>query len=636
MTLTPRGQSTGKRPRNRCTLGLALLAPMIASTGCMNDPAPGTLGAAPIGPVADAGSTFVAVQADEHGDGHVVLDGTGSTSLFGPIVDYGWLLAGAKIARGSVAEMTLPVGRHEITLVVTDVTGLTASTRVIVTVAPFVDPAALPRFFLPWAPGHTFTVSQGNDGPFTHQGRFAWDFPMPVGTPVLAAAAGRVIEVRDNVASDGSTPQSPADAANYVTIDHGRGLQSFYAHLDDGGVAVVPGQLVVAGQVIGVSGNTGLSSAPHLHYEVFDVAGSSVPSGFVEVAASGGVAAAGDEAMSANELEVRSVEGYFPSSLPADAFLMNGVELTGPLPPAFYYENQTDYQISGRVLNDAARVCVALVDADSRETVFCDLLEVDEVGGFAIPFQFPAELVGPHFFGVISGPDGAEGVVPQPVVINPPGEGTRRPQAVIDRPSNPLVDFGDARPLIGSHSFSPGGRALTYRWQQVSGPPVLLADPAAADTAFTEVPGTGIGRVAFQLAVSDRYWHSLPAEVEFVMPDTFVVGRIGVSATPCLRPEECPVFDPPPPVITYSTELILGWVEVFNATVGDVLTFTVADPRGDIVRENELTILSEPASPSFWRFGSTSVGLKLLPGLWTGTFLRRGVAEATVTFRVEP
>jgi murein DD-endopeptidase MepM/ murein hydrolase activator NlpD len=93
-----------------------------------------------------------------------------------------------------------------------------------------------------------------NDGPVSsaHGGV---DFRAPTGTPVLAPAAGRVVlasrlQVRGNA----------------VVLDHGLGVYTLYAHLS--AFRVQPGALVKPGQVIGLSGNTGLSTGAHLHWEL--------------------------------------------------------------------------------------------------------------------------------------------------------------------------------------------------------------------------------------------------------------------------------------------------------------------------------------------------------------------------------
>ncbi|MDR0814497.1 MAG: M23 family metallopeptidase [Bacteroidales bacterium] len=81
------------------------------------------------------------------------------------------------------------------------------------------------------------------------------DFTAPIGTPIFATANGTVLE-------KGLYP----GFGNRIMIDHGNGCQTLYAHLAD--FAVRDGQQVKRGQVIGTVGNTGVSTGPHLHYEV--------------------------------------------------------------------------------------------------------------------------------------------------------------------------------------------------------------------------------------------------------------------------------------------------------------------------------------------------------------------------------
>ena len=82
-----------------------------------------------------------------------------------------------------------------------------------------------------------------------------WDQRAAPGTPVRAMAAGRVVfadmlEIR----------------GNYALVNHGLGIYSGYAHLSE--LLVSAGDALDAGQIIGMSGNTGRSSGPHLHWEV--------------------------------------------------------------------------------------------------------------------------------------------------------------------------------------------------------------------------------------------------------------------------------------------------------------------------------------------------------------------------------
>jgi LysM repeat protein len=84
------------------------------------------------------------------------------------------------------------------------------------------------------------------------------DYGMPVGSPLYAAAAGKVIIAKGSGWNGGY--------GNYVVIQHGNNTQTVYGHMSS--VAVSVGQTVVQGQLIGYSGNTGRSTGPHLHFEI--------------------------------------------------------------------------------------------------------------------------------------------------------------------------------------------------------------------------------------------------------------------------------------------------------------------------------------------------------------------------------
>jgi len=95
------------------------------------------------------------------------------------------------------------------------------------------------------------------------------------GTPILAAAAGTVVNLYD--AADEQVPGADAKGintenigGNMVVVDIGGGAFAFYAHMQRGSLKVKLGDKVTAGQVIGLLGNTGNSTAPHLHFHVMD------------------------------------------------------------------------------------------------------------------------------------------------------------------------------------------------------------------------------------------------------------------------------------------------------------------------------------------------------------------------------
>lgn len=99
----------------------------------------------------------------------------------------------------------------------------------------------------------------------------SWTF---YGKPVLAVRKARVVAAVDRFPDQ--TPNAPASVTideadgNYVILDLGRGRFAFYAHLKPNSVRVKKGDLVSKGDVIGLLGNSGSSTGPHLHFHVMN------------------------------------------------------------------------------------------------------------------------------------------------------------------------------------------------------------------------------------------------------------------------------------------------------------------------------------------------------------------------------
>jgi murein DD-endopeptidase MepM/ murein hydrolase activator NlpD len=112
-----------------------------------------------------------------------------------------------------------------------------------------------------------FQVNQGNCGASTHAAgselEYAYDFEMPVGTPVRAAREGVVMLVEGAYLEGNRT----RGHENYVVVRHDDDTLASYAHLTTDGVLVAVGRRVARGQVLGLSGGTG-TSLPHLHFHV--------------------------------------------------------------------------------------------------------------------------------------------------------------------------------------------------------------------------------------------------------------------------------------------------------------------------------------------------------------------------------
>jgi len=107
------------------------------------------------------------------------------------------------------------------------------------------------------------TRSPAHIGPLKH----AVDFIVPEGPPIYSVADGTVADIKDD-SNIGGRDIKYWNEGNYVIIKHSEEIYSEYEHLKYKGVNVKVDQKVKVGDLIGFSGNTGLSGGPHLHFEL--------------------------------------------------------------------------------------------------------------------------------------------------------------------------------------------------------------------------------------------------------------------------------------------------------------------------------------------------------------------------------
>ena len=123
-----------------------------------------------------------------------------------------------------------------------------------------------PKYVLPFPAGQSFLLLQGNCGKHSHVGNdaFSYDFRMPIGTYVIAMRDGKVVNLKEENRNGTNTN----DSLNFIIILHDDSTASRYLHLTQNGALVEKGQYVYAGDTIAISGDSGLSTEPHLHVDV--------------------------------------------------------------------------------------------------------------------------------------------------------------------------------------------------------------------------------------------------------------------------------------------------------------------------------------------------------------------------------
>ncbi len=204
---------------------------------------------------------------------------------------------------------------------------------------------------LPTPDGVEVVVTQGNDGDYTHVGdqRFAWDFGVPYGTTVHAAATGLVVWVEDGRIGAGPGPEW-RELANFVVLDHGGGLFTSYVHLGIGSARVSAGDVVEVGEVLAETGESGQLTGPHIHFQVENVWSESVPAVFARGGRCNWVPRIG-EVVVATAVELGLA--WALSEMPGEAFAEDGVVEVVGLPARLLSRTEL-YEVAGRVPARAA------------------------------------------------------------------------------------------------------------------------------------------------------------------------------------------------------------------------------------------------------------------------------------------
>jgi len=245
--------------------------------------------------------------------------------------------------------------------------------------------------YLPFQYGFNIAASQTSNGFVSHNAGMlnAVDFPTPENTTIVAAISGIVVQVVENF-STGCPTSACENESNFIIIDHGDSTFAMYAHLTVNGSLVEVGDSVDAGQNIALSGNTGWSTGPHLHFEIKDLTGNSMPLLFYEFEnISDGSPFWGISATSEN-IYVNSGLTFDYSSCQSNQFITMGIQLNSSI-PCSVAELDRAYVLTGQTFSPQNRFGVAQYDSDDSQWVYtCYAANAD--GTFTIDLEWDSTI----------------------------------------------------------------------------------------------------------------------------------------------------------------------------------------------------------------------------------------------------
>lgn len=264
-----------------------------------------------------------------------------------------------------------------------------------------------PRHHLPFRVDTEVRVTQGFHGYTSHRDDLAYavDFACEEGTPITASRSGVVWAARDD-SNRGCPSEACVDDANYIILDHGDGTYSSYFHLQHKGAIVEPGEQVCQGQVIGLCGNTGFSTGPHLHFSVMNMQRTSIPVTFVEAGRNGaGLVLPGETYRSQNRRGSRCGPIEY-SQISPDAFVHRGIMLRRPLPTIINgHARHRRMVVEGTYAGTRTHVAIHRRASGSAHW-YEQCVEVDERGRFAFEAAWPTLEFSPgYYFLMLTGSD---------------------------------------------------------------------------------------------------------------------------------------------------------------------------------------------------------------------------------------
>jgi hypothetical protein len=248
--------------------------------------------------------------------------------------------------------------------------------------------------WLPFGNGLRATCIQGANSTGTHRGVFAWDFMLDEGRPVVAAQAGRVIQVIDDRVKTGF---NSFEESNRIVIDHGGGVLTSYLHHRTASARVAPGQLVAAGTHLADVGKVG-TYVPHI---CFSVRGPSYEETHDVRFQDGGRQPVeireGRRYTSTTPRPEAPLRRFTDSILHGEEFRAAGVWLRGGRLRAYVLAADSPLAIEGEVTRDARTVGFYLW-RDGQRSEYVATAVPDSRGRFRLAIRIPAASRGARWY----------------------------------------------------------------------------------------------------------------------------------------------------------------------------------------------------------------------------------------------
>ena len=125
-------------------------------------------------------------------------------------------------------------------------------------------------YVLPYSVGESYRVGQGNCTLGSHNAiinqQFAYDILMPMGTTILASRSGVIVAIEQSFSDGTGVPGEE----NFIVVLHDDGTAGRYIHVTAQGALSQLNEVVAQGDALALSGNSGNSSEPHLHFDVIE------------------------------------------------------------------------------------------------------------------------------------------------------------------------------------------------------------------------------------------------------------------------------------------------------------------------------------------------------------------------------